>query len=102
MDAKDAKEDQEQISPRRRGENQSHKLTIEGAQKAEDAEREVIWVSTDENFESKHTIAKHAVVMSEPEKSKRSSPESLYCPNCAREIPDPLICGDCSSVICRV
>ena len=26
----------------------------------------------------------------------------LYCPNCAREVDDPLICGDCSAVICRV
>src|SRR5215470_2492315 len=29
-------------------------------------------------------------------------PEALYCPNCAREITDPLTCGDCSAVICRV
>src|SRR5690242_18499635 len=27
--------------------------------------------------------------------------ESLYCPNCAREVNDPLTCGDCSAVICR-
>jgi hypothetical protein len=26
----------------------------------------------------------------------------LYCPQCAREVCDPLTCGDCSSVICRV
>ena len=25
----------------------------------------------------------------------------LYCPNCAREVDDPLTCGDCSAVICR-
>ena len=25
----------------------------------------------------------------------------LYCPKCAREVADPLICGDCSAVICR-
>jgi len=25
----------------------------------------------------------------------------LYCPTCAREIDDPLTCGDCSAVICR-
>ncbi|HLJ89269.1 MAG TPA: hypothetical protein VKZ53_20790 [Candidatus Angelobacter sp.] len=31
------------------------------------------------------------------------SPESalLYCPACAREVLDPLVCGDCSAVICR-
>jgi len=28
-------------------------------------------------------------------------PASLYCPNCAEEVTDPLTCGDCSSVICR-
>ncbi|HEY3972069.1 MAG TPA: hypothetical protein VGM18_03640 [Candidatus Sulfotelmatobacter sp.] len=28
-------------------------------------------------------------------------PGSLYCPNCAEEVTDPLTCGDCSSVICR-
>jgi hypothetical protein len=32
--------------------------------------------------------------------SKLSSP--LYCANCAREVDDPLTCGDCSAVICRV
>ena len=26
----------------------------------------------------------------------------LYCPTCAREVADPLTCGDCSAVICRV
>jgi hypothetical protein len=25
----------------------------------------------------------------------------LYCPTCAAEITDPLICGDCGAVICR-
>ena len=30
-----------------------------------------------------------------------SEPASLYCPNCAEEVTDPLTCGDCSSVICR-
>jgi hypothetical protein len=25
----------------------------------------------------------------------------LYCPKCAQEVRDPLICGDCSAVICR-
>jgi hypothetical protein len=25
----------------------------------------------------------------------------LYCPNCAREVNDPLTCGDCAAVICR-
>jgi len=26
----------------------------------------------------------------------------LYCPVCAKEVDDPLTCGDCSAVICRV
>ncbi len=26
----------------------------------------------------------------------------LYCATCAREVDDPLTCGDCSAVICRV
>ena len=26
----------------------------------------------------------------------------LWCPNCARVVNDPLVCGDCSAVICRV
>ncbi|HEV2021555.1 MAG TPA: hypothetical protein VGQ94_03415 [Terriglobales bacterium] len=26
----------------------------------------------------------------------------LYCPKCASEVTDPLTCGDCSAVICRV
>ncbi|MDP9266796.1 MAG: hypothetical protein M3P27_00545 [Acidobacteriota bacterium] len=28
--------------------------------------------------------------------------DTLYCPKCAREVTDPLTCGDCSAVICRV
>jgi hypothetical protein len=27
---------------------------------------------------------------------------AFYCPTCAREVTDPLTCGDCSAVICRV
>jgi len=30
-----------------------------------------------------------------------AGPASLYCPNCAKEVNDPLTCGDCSAVICR-
>jgi len=26
----------------------------------------------------------------------------LYCPKCAREVSDPLTCGDCSAIICRI
>jgi hypothetical protein len=26
----------------------------------------------------------------------------LWCPNCARVVDDPLVCGDCSAVICRI
>ena len=31
-----------------------------------------------------------------------AKPEALYCPKCEREVDDPLTCGDCSAVICRV
>jgi hypothetical protein len=26
----------------------------------------------------------------------------FYCPQCARPVSDPLTCGDCASIICRV
>jgi uncharacterized paraquat-inducible protein A len=25
----------------------------------------------------------------------------FYCPTCACKVEDPLVCGDCSAVICR-
>src|SRR4051812_31081607 len=25
----------------------------------------------------------------------------LYCPKCAKEVDEPLVCGDCSAVICK-
>jgi hypothetical protein len=40
--------------------------------------------------------------MADPAKPEERSPEALYCPQCAREVNDPLVCGDCSAVICRV
>ena len=24
-----------------------------------------------------------------------------YCPKCGRPVPEPLVCGDCLSLICR-
>lgn len=30
------------------------------------------------------------------------SETNLWCPNCGRAVSDPLVCGDCSAVICRV
>jgi hypothetical protein len=36
-----------------------------------------------------------------PQPEPDREPGSLYCPNCAEEVTDPLTCGDCSSVICR-
>ena len=41
----------------------------------------------------------------EIEQAKRSTgdPDSLlYCPSCRRTVDDPLTCGECSAVICRV
>ena len=26
----------------------------------------------------------------------------LYCPKCRKAVADPLVCGDCSAIICRV
>jgi hypothetical protein len=43
-----------------------------------------------------------AATMTEPINPAPQSSETLYCPNCAREVADPLTCGDCSAVICRV
>jgi len=37
----------------------------------------------------------------EAERDSRASAAMLYCPRCAREVTDPLTCGDCSAVICR-
>jgi hypothetical protein len=36
-----------------------------------------------------------------PENAPNPAPGSLYCPNCAQEVTDPLTCGDCFAVICR-
>ena len=27
--------------------------------------------------------------------------QQVWCPVCARSVDDPLVCGDCSAVICR-
>lgn len=26
----------------------------------------------------------------------------FYCPTCAKPVDDPLMCGDCHAIICRV
>jgi len=47
----------------------------------------------------------YAHIFTQPMAQSANPPQpsdTLYCPNCAREITDPLICGDCSAVICRV
>ena len=38
----------------------------------------------------------------QPTKGSTRNPSPLYCANCALEVDDPLTCGDCSAVICRV
>lgn len=35
-------------------------------------------------------------------KGEASRSSEFYCAVCQRGIPDPLVCGDCTSVICRV
>ena len=37
-----------------------------------------------------------------PRASWTSRRATLWCPVCARPVADPLTCGDCSAVICRV
>lgn len=32
----------------------------------------------------------------------QETPALFYCAHCAKEVHDPLTCGDCSSQICRV
>jgi hypothetical protein len=39
--------------------------------------------------------------LTEPAKPQPDN-TALWCPNCARVVDDPLVCGDCSAVICRV
>jgi hypothetical protein len=34
--------------------------------------------------------------------ASQQPPVDFYCPRCARPVNDPLVCGDCLSVICRV
>ncbi len=41
----------------------------------------------------------HSHIVMSPNKESNAR---LYCPTCAKEVTDPLVCGDCSSVICRV
>jgi len=40
-------------------------------------------------------------IPSKPAPEDRKPTAALYCPVCAVEVSDPLICGDCSAVICR-
>lgn len=37
----------------------------------------------------------------QPGSQSKDEPAPLYCPQCAREVDDPLTCGDCGAVICR-
>jgi len=37
----------------------------------------------------------------DPAQRPQLKPGPLYCPKCAREITEPLVCGDCAAVLCR-
>jgi hypothetical protein len=37
-----------------------------------------------------------------PAAAEAKNSADLWCPICARVVIDPLVCGDCSAVICRV
>jgi len=39
--------------------------------------------------------------MQTPEEKARPSTD-FYCPQCHRAVADPLVCGDCTAVICRI
>jgi hypothetical protein len=41
------------------------------------------------------------VTGSSPTDASRAQSAVLYCPQCGREVLDPLTCGDCAAVICR-
>jgi hypothetical protein len=44
----------------------------------------------------------HSEINPLPAKQPRPDPAQLWCATCARVVSDPLVCGDCSAVICRV
>ncbi len=39
--------------------------------------------------------------MREEGQSEPRQAPAFYCPKCAREVRDPLTCGDCAAIICR-
>jgi len=41
------------------------------------------------------------LMTSNPQPPPEPDAELFYCPKCATEVADPLMCGDCSAVICR-
>jgi len=47
------------------------------------------------------SFAQLDATMEESANPEQPSSDALYCPVCAREVTDPLTCGDCSAVICR-
>ena len=44
----------------------------------------------------------HSEINPLPAEQPQPDPAQLWCATCARVVPDPLVCGDCSAVICRV
>ena len=43
-------------------------------------------------------------MLAETSSTAKSKPDAaqLWCATCAKVVSDPLVCGDCSAVICRV
>jgi len=37
----------------------------------------------------------------DPAQQPAEQPEDFYCPRCQVAVADPLVCGDCASIICR-
>jgi hypothetical protein len=38
----------------------------------------------------------------QPKQTESPKNTGLWCPQCALAAEDPLVCGDCAAVICRV
>jgi hypothetical protein len=50
-----------------------------------------------------HELDKRGLKLESPPTGKVDDPDSgFYCPSCDRGVTDPLICGECSTSLCRV
>jgi transcription initiation factor IIE alpha subunit len=40
-------------------------------------------------------------MVEEPVQNRAQTTDEFYCPRCQSPVADPLVCGDCASIICR-